>query len=49
MLMSLVKAGYGDWEMVNRMSVSEVLDAIEFEDIAADIHNYKMEQARGGQ
>lgn len=46
--MSLVKAGFGNWEVVNRMSVDDVLDALEFEDISSDIQSYKMEQARGG-
>lgn len=46
--MTLVKAGYGDWEVVNRMSVDEVLNALEFEEISADIKQYKAEQAREG-
>lgn len=46
--MSLVKAGFGDWEIVNRMSVDDVLDAIEFEEISSDIQSYKIEQAKGG-
>ncbi|UOL47422.1 hypothetical protein vBVpPvVp04M_00028 [Vibrio phage vB_Vp_PvVp04_M] len=45
--MSLV-GKYGDWEVVNRMSVDDVLDALEFESISSDIQAYKMEQAKGG-
>lgn len=47
--MSLVKAGYGSFKEVCEMSVTEVMDALEFEAITSDIHAYKMEQARGGQ
>lgn len=47
-MLSLVKAGYGDFEVVSRMSVVEVLDAIEFEEMRADIEQYQYEQARNG-
>lgn len=45
-MFSLVKAGYGDYEAVSKMSVTEVLDAIEFEEMRADIEEYEREQAR---
>lgn len=45
-MLSLVKAGYGDFEVVSRMSVEDVLDAIEFEEMRADIEVHKYEQAR---
>jgi hypothetical protein len=43
--MSLVKSGFGDWAAVNKLSASEVLDMIEFEEISADIENHKTEEA----
>jgi hypothetical protein len=46
--MSLVKSGFGDWEAVNQLSASEVLDMIEFEEISADIENHKIEEAKNG-
>lgn len=45
-MFSLVKAGYGSLAEIEAMDTTEFLDAIEFEQISADIHHYKMEQAR---
>ena len=47
-MFALVKAGYGSLAEIEAMDTAEFLDAIEFEQISADIQAYKMEQARGG-
>ena len=41
---ALVKAGYGSLAEVEAMDTTEFLDAIEFEQITADIQAYKMRQ-----
>lgn len=47
-MFSLVKAGYGSLAEIEAMDTTEFLDAIEFEQISADIQHHKMEQARNG-
>ncbi len=43
-MFSLVKAGYGSLAEIEAMDTTEFLDAIEFEQITADIQTYKMRQ-----
>lgn len=41
-MFALVKAGYGSLAEVEAMDTTEFMDAIEFEQITADIQAYKM-------
>ena len=41
-MFALVKAGYGGLAEIEAMDTTEFLDAIEFEQITADIQAYKM-------
>lgn len=41
-MFALVKAGYGSLAEIQAMDTTEFLDAIEFEQISADIQAYKM-------
>ena len=41
-MFALVKAGYGSLAEIEAMDTTEFLDAIEFEQISADIQAYKM-------
>ena len=43
-MFALVKAGYGSLAEVEAMDTTDFYDAIEFEQITADIQAYKMEQ-----
>jgi hypothetical protein len=42
-MFALVKAGYGSLAEIMAMDTTEFLDAIEFEQISADIQAYKTE------
>lgn len=44
-MFALVKAGYGNLAQVEAMDTPEFLDAIEFEQITADIQAHKMESS----
>lgn len=46
-MFALVKAGYGSLAEIEAMDTTEFLDAIEFEQITADIQAYKMRQPHG--
>lgn len=41
-MFALVKAGYGSLAEIEAMDTPDFLDAIEFEQISADIQSYKM-------
>lgn len=41
-MFALVKAGYGSLAEIEAMDTTEFLDAIEFEQISAEIQAYKM-------
>lgn len=41
-MFALVKAGYGSLAEIEAMDTTEFLDAIEFEQISADIQAHKM-------
>lgn len=47
-MLSLVKAGYGDYPTVASFDTNLVLDMIEFEDIELDIRNHNAERLRDG-
>ena len=44
-MFALVKAGYGSLAEIEAMDTTEFLDAIEFEQISAEIQAYKMKGA----
>lgn len=46
-MFALVKAGYGSLAEIEAMDTTEFLDAIEFEQITADIQAYKMRPTNG--
>lgn len=47
--MSIVKSGFASsLREAEELSVDQVLDIIEFEDISADIEHYQMENAKNG-
>jgi len=47
-MFALVKAGYGSLAEIEAMDTPEFLDAIEFEQITADIQAYKSRNPDGG-
>lgn len=47
-VLALCKAGYGTVREIEEWDTDQFLDAIEYEQIAADIQAHKMEEARNG-
>jgi len=47
-MFALVKAGYGSLAEISTMDTDEFLDAIEFEQMTADIQAHRMSEARNG-
>lgn len=48
MLLSLVRRGYGSLAELKQLDTPELLDIVEFEQIANAIEAHEMEQARNG-
>lgn len=46
--LALVKAGYGTLNELKSLDTPELLDIVEFEQITADIENWRLEQSRNG-
>ena len=47
-MFALVKAGYGSLAEISAMDTDEFLDAIEFEQMTADIQAHRMSEAKNG-